>query len=1750
MCSRRTSWISARYQTLFLGVACLLFILYKYFPSLFSLILYSYPLIICTTIFLGILSRYRKPDAPKKEDDRKTRRSSSLKIQSVENSLRAKKEESFKLKAHVGSRRTFKKMTIRTIVSGDTIHNAPSKGIEDNQVNQIDAATVASSSSVDRKSEKNITVLDVNADKTKLDHYVDSCLGSPWYHVDHQDASLGSEFDHQDPSVVNATPILGELDPHISKGISEDNSASFSQNHVMDEGTEAENQDDNGAQEEKDDRNKVGVTWSADDKRKLMDLGDSEVERNRRLENLIARRRARKAMEKNIIDLDNNMETSESHGQLPPISINASRRNLFSLPYDLDESIPGSAPSILLPRRNPFDLPYEQVDDEENWGRNEFVTIPQRDILFRRHESFTIGASFFLGGFEQDWYSSRFGDSEMSSTLESDSVSTVANQEHQKDLCRENTDSMNAEQIVCQMNLNNDHETQFTEHINQATEDSATESNWEREEDLCQESDFPKMHKVKPDEQDGKSSKDAESMDVEQEELCQMNMNDDRETHLMTKRIHQTTEDLGDVKGDISKKLISWSPISYAEREVADEKCESNSSILSEVERNSPKTSTHEQTVNIEQINSGSCRGLTVSTESIAIDSDVANVEAEKVHDSHVEESLSISSPTATRSSHSNSSVVDEKCKYDMAINRNEIRVYIEKIMVFCVRTSYRCARDHPFVFALVFFLLVLYRFFPSLFAFLVSSSPVIVCTTVLLGLLLSYGEPNIPEIEIEDTRTREVSSVEIRSSVSHLCLKKDENLTVENHVENRTYYDEIVPRETIPCEEKSSADVRIYQALEQYEGTERIDTIVGDSASGLQAKKDRYDEEVIQEEETLCQGVSENRDIFVGKTTIDVAEVSKDIRSFDTKEIQQTEDLKLETGEPKLDHHLDSSLGLSWQSIDDHHSSSDTESDRAESSSPDASITDIIPMLDELHPLLDSEHPQHVSIPKSDAASEGSSLDDEPDDNSIDEEAEIHDEEEDDEAQEKDDGTEAAVKWTEDDQKNFMDLGSSELERNQRLESLIAKQKEKKNLSFVMDRNLIDLDVNASFPGMEKLSRFHVQVPPISAPRRNPFDVPYDSEETFDLPPMPGSAPSSLLPRRNPFDLFYDQQEQNSSLTDETWGHQDFVSAPQHEMLVRRNETFSLRRKEFKQERGHSRLKPYFVAEKLDSEEGSSTFQRQYSDRNESKVSSIPESDTDFSVTDQEYNRELKEQVFDQETEFLCPGKHDADAVEHESHTSEETESVDIEQEKTEHVTDDREIGVDTNLTAQENEKVSAAGEAFAALEEDLIELTESTDSIVSEMTSEVKVQSSTDLSRSRDGIKSATLTKHEAGSLKMINSSDEESDEVHPVVLEADEIDENLPTELDELGDFHTEELTNHQGSEMMFQTEGHSEDTSSGTASSFVDDYTQLQVSEGRSILHADRSVNQSSEANFDKCQGVSSLVNQPGVMELEIHSSFASIVEARSVEDIHLAFKQISEVCPQKPVFHEAGSQNLQVTEHLDAKQRQSDMHVIEAKSIEDIDLAFSELSHNTSKKTQEISEESHHKPIHQEVGSPNFEGTEHLDAKKIQSDLHVVEAKSIDDIGLAFTELSHSTRKKAQEISEVNLHKPIYQEVGSQNFKGAEHLDAKHIQSDLHVIEAKSIEDIGLAFSELSHNTSKKAQEINEESLHKPVYQEVGSPNFRSSEHIDAKQMQSDLHVIEAKSIEDISSAFVELSHNTSNKAPTVMETVDGSVEVN
>ncbi|CAL9127708.1 unnamed protein product [Musa textilis] len=412
MYSRKTSWISACYHPSSLGVACFLFILYKFFPSLFALLLSSSPVIVCTTILLGILLSYSEPNLPGNQADATddtAEASSSLKIESVAN------EKGFRAKSRVGIRRASKRMTVRTIVLGDR------------RLNAAEATCVASNSSIEEDNGKK------------------ACL----------DSESGGAQD-SDSSKSNTAPVLDELDPFVSEDNSGDDSAAFSRNHASDDDSaeeEAENQDEEEAQKEKDEGGKAAVRWTADDQRNLVNLGNSELERNRRLETLLAKREARKVLQRNLIDLDDNMEKgSQYHGHLP--CVNAPRRNPFDLSCSSDDSCPGSAPSVLLPRLSPFDLPDDDpLDAEKNSRQQDFAAAPQRDIFFRRHESFSVGS--FFGEFKQEKPASRFNpcvgaeknepgetacaDSKMNSTSESDehnnakpsSDSMITEQAHQ-----------------------------------------------------------------------------------------------------------------------------------------------------------------------------------------------------------------------------------------------------------------------------------------------------------------------------------------------------------------------------------------------------------------------------------------------------------------------------------------------------------------------------------------------------------------------------------------------------------------------------------------------------------------------------------------------------------------------------------------------------------------------------------------------------------------------------------------------------------------------------------------------------------------------------------------------------------------------------------------------------------------------------------------------------------------------------------------------------------------------------------------------------------------------------------------------------------------------------------------------------------------------------------------------------------------------------------------------------------------------
>ncbi|KAG6399537.1 hypothetical protein SASPL_141018 [Salvia splendens] len=156
-----------------------------------------------------------------------------------------------------------------------------------------------------------------------------------------------------------------------------------------------------------------------------------------------------------------------------------------------------------------------------------------------------------------------------------------------------------------------------------------------------------------------------------------------------------------------------------------------------------------------------------------------------------------------------------------------------------------------------------------------------------------------------------------------------------------------------------------------------------------------------------------------------------------------------------------------------------------SESLSPDdALIGDIIPTR-RLHPLLDEDAPQPAQIIVS------------ADETDIQESEAVDDEDDDDNTE---DHTKSVITWTEEDQKNLMEVGNSEIERNQRLERILTRRR---NRSMIPEINLMELEN----------SDFQFQVAPISTARLNPFDLPQDS--------VPGSAPSVLSQRsKNPSEL------------------------------------------------------------------------------------------------------------------------------------------------------------------------------------------------------------------------------------------------------------------------------------------------------------------------------------------------------------------------------------------------------------------------------------------------------------------------------------------------------------------------------------------------------------------------------------------------------------------------------------------------------
>ncbi|XWS64946.1 hypothetical protein CRYUN_Cryun05aG0048000 [Craigia yunnanensis] len=615
-----------------------------------------------------------------------------------------------------------------------------------------------------------------------------------------------------------------------------------------------------------------------------------------------------------------------------------------------------------------------------------------------------------------------------------------------------------------------------------------------------------------------------------------------------------------------------------------------------------------------------------------------------------------------------------------MGLERLEFGVRVRKFMVISVKTCYRSVWNHPFLVGLVCFLIFLYRSFPLLFSVLVTTSPVLVCTAVLLGTLLSFGSPNILEIDEkeEEKVSHEVLQLKTGATEDDTVVERDvgdDDFVVERHVGKRW---DIVEN----ADEKANlVDNEVGEVGEEV-GSVRYKPLVDED---LDSRDIHCENGVIDEVEgmlndSLVEKKREIREEMLGSEGVLSMGEATDDQHLLADEVGDR-NLKVEDGKLKADFsdvprgdELDSSLVLSWKctaddeddadGVDDDESW-DSGSDGAESSSPDASMEDIILMLDELHPLLGPEAPQpaQLSHDGSDAASKrshGSNNDVSVESYELENQGEEDNDDVEDDAEgegakgDKEDESKSAIKWTEDDQKNLMDLGTSELERNQRLENLIARRRAHKNMRLMAEKNLIDLD-SADIP---------LNITPISTTRHNPFELPYDSYDDLGLPPIPESAPSILQPRSSLFDLPYDSSEEKPDLKGDSYeeefsGFNQRETVFQREAFFQRHESFNVGPSSLGVPRQELKWKPYFVLERLVTEGASpSSFQRQSSEVSESKLSSVPDTESVSSVVDAEDNKSY-EQGVSQGTELIMNEDHASVHDEQESQLSGDVEQA-----------------------------------------------------------------------------------------------------------------------------------------------------------------------------------------------------------------------------------------------------------------------------------------------------------------------------------------------------------------------------------------------------------------------------------------------------------------------------------------------------------
>ncbi|VAI40976.1 unnamed protein product [Triticum turgidum subsp. durum] len=216
----------------------------------------------------------------------------------------------------------------------------------------------------------------------------------------------GSTRHHHQPSYESSNPSSSsadENDNHPPRAMSTASShASFPDDtaaNTESESTDSDHEEKQHNHHRSDKKDAVrAVAWTADDAKSIENIGSLELEMNATVEKLISRRRARghqRPLHQHHHQHHHVMDLADDPSKL---SIATRKRNPFDLdgPYDEDDNFPDSAPSMLglRPSRNPF---FDDIDDDLHLqAPPQPSSIPgaaqKNAMLFRRHESFTVGA--------------------------------------------------------------------------------------------------------------------------------------------------------------------------------------------------------------------------------------------------------------------------------------------------------------------------------------------------------------------------------------------------------------------------------------------------------------------------------------------------------------------------------------------------------------------------------------------------------------------------------------------------------------------------------------------------------------------------------------------------------------------------------------------------------------------------------------------------------------------------------------------------------------------------------------------------------------------------------------------------------------------------------------------------------------------------------------------------------------------------------------------------------------------------------------------------------------------------------------------------------------------------------------------------------------------------------------------------------------------------------------------------------------